>query len=323
MKLALMAGLGAALSLFTACVVNETECDAECRELWMDGPRHNDTGSLDTLVSRFYRPPANSADSARPVIIAIHGYTASTFEWREFRVWAESAQGGGDSLRVSSVLLGGHGRDLEDFRKSKWEDWGRPILEEYDTLAALGYRNISFAASSTGAALLMQHLSTGKFRDRPPRWVFLIDPIVVPSAKLLTLVNLVGPILGNSPNKGTDEENTHWYVNRPAETLAQLYELINLVKNRLEEGFKLPLATQAKVYKGTHDKLADPVGALLIYKGMRESNGDRVAVDMLDTRKHVFTRLKGRNLGTAADSARAVDLQTAVFQDMRSKVLGR
>jgi carboxylesterase len=144
-------------------------------------------------------------------------------------------------------------------------------------------------------------------------WLF---PISGWPIKLLTLVNLAGPILGNSPNEGSTVENAHWYVNRPAETLAQLYELINRVKHHLESGFRRPAGTRAKVYKAKQDGSADPVSALLINKGMRKSNGDHTEVERADTRKHVFTRLSGRSPPSEADFR----LRDDTFLEMTGKM---
>jgi carboxylesterase len=160
----------------------------------------------------------------------------------------------------------------------------------------------------------MQYLSAGDFKKRPaPKWIFMIDPIVVPTAKILSLIDVLGPILGNSPNKGDSIENHYWYVNRPEETLKQLYSLTNVVKNRLEDGFRLPAGTQAMVRKSKHDNSADPVGALMIYKGMRKSDGGHVDVKLVDSRLHVFTRLAARSsTPSPADSA----LQLTTFREM-------
>lgn len=48
-----------------------------------------------------------------------HGYSASTFEWEEFNDWSENRK----TLYVSRILLDGHGRDYESFKKSIWKDW--------------------------------------------------------------------------------------------------------------------------------------------------------------------------------------------------------
>lgn len=314
------AAAGAVLLALAACQINSVECDQECIDFWLDGATINDSCSLPgnktCLVSRRIENP-DSATRVKPVFIAVHGYTASTFEWEEFREFAEDSL---KTVNVSRVLLGAHGLDIDVFRSSGWEEWGKPILEEYDSLVAKGYENINFACASTGCALLMTYIKSGRFRETEPKWIFMIDPIVVPSAKLLSLANIVGPILGNSPNPGSDSENVHWYVNRPQETLRELYSLINRVKNELETGFKLPRGTRAKVYKSKQDGQADPVGLLLIYKGLRKADGSHIEVNMEDSHLHVMTRLRFRDPpASAADTAR----QASIFNEMTVRALAK
>jgi carboxylesterase len=310
------AAAGAVLLTIAACQINSVECDKKCVDFWLDGSTRNDScsipGNKSCLVSRRFEAP-DSATLKTPVIIAIHGYTATTFEWMELRDYVRDS---GLSVNVSRVLLGGHGRDIDVFQASTWSEWGKPILEEYDSLVSKGYQNINFACASTGCALLMAYIKGGNFKETAPNWVFMVDPIVVPSAKLLSLANIVGPILGNSPNPGSDSENVHWYVNRPQETLRELYSLINRVKNELESGFKLPKGTRAKVYKSKKDGQADPVGLLLIYKGMRKADGSHIEQEMMDSRLHVMTRLRYRDPpASSADTARQID----IFREMTVK----
>jgi len=78
------------------------------------------------LVSRRFSH-LSEAQKNIPVIIAAHGYTATTFEWDELRHYADSAK----TFYVSQVLLGGHGRSYTDFKKATWEDWQSSIKEEY------------------------------------------------------------------------------------------------------------------------------------------------------------------------------------------------
>jgi carboxylesterase len=308
------------LLVLGACEITSVECDDACKTGWMDGGNIRDICADDStvqcLVSKRFSSPDDSILS-KPVILAIHGFTASTFEWSEFKNFADTI-GKPTQALVSLILLGGHGRSIDTFQSSNWQDWGRPILEEYDSLVAKGYKNISLAGASTGGALLLQYLAQGAFSKRQaPNEFFFIDPIVIPTAKLLSLANLVGPILGNIPDKGNAEENKHWYVNRPEEDLRQLYELINRVKNQLEDGFELPRTTKAKVFKSTKDGSADPIGAILIYKGLREAGGNHIDVKMVNSRLHVFTRLANRSeTPSAADSL----LQKAVFEEMIARV---
>ncbi len=302
---------------FSCLPLTEVECGEDCEANWMDGDNVRDPSLTDSTYRVSTRiPNPDSEDLAKPVIVAVHGFTASTFEWLDFREWAEAD----DEIRISLVLLGGHGRSVEEFRRSTWQEWGAPILEEYRALVEKGYTNISIATASTGGPLLLERISAGAFAGiRAPNQIFLIDPIVAPADKMLSLINLAGDIVGNSPSEGTEVENRHWYVNRPAETLGELYELISLVKNRLERGISLPSGTDCKVYKTKVDGAADPISALHIKKGLRPRDGGRLEVEMLDSRKHVFIREKGRAEGSwkAADEA----LQIRVFEEMRNKVL--
>jgi carboxylesterase len=316
-----------AASLLLACEINPVECDDVCQETWMDGSAKNDTSLVDTLhhylISKRKDQISDSAKAVTPVIIAAHGFTASTYEWLELRNYA------GDTLRdpadtqspppkalISLVTLGGHGQDIEDFQSSTWKDWGEPIFAEYDALVKLGYKRISIAGASTGCPLILEHVDAGRFDRQPPVGIFLIDPIVSPTAKMLSLIGVFGPIVGNSPSQGNELEVAHWYTNRPAEALDELYSLVNRIKNKLEDGITLPKGTQAKVWKAEKDGSADPIGALLLYKGLKPSGGGRIEVEMVNTRRHVFTRLAGRVVPPATLPQEAYDLQKETFDEM-------
>ncbi len=259
------------------------------------------------LVSHAY-PTPTAAQLSTPVVIAAHGYTATTFEWDEFRDWAEPDQ----DVLISQVLLGGHGRDYESFKASSWEDWRDPILEEYGRLDALGYTNISLAGSSTGCPLMLELLASDAFSAfQAPNEIFLIDPMIVPGNKLLSIIKVVGPMLGYTETETNAETQNYWYTFRPQETLQELMELANTIRLELEDGFDLPDGTRLKVYKSLQDAAADAVGALMIYKGITESDGTSVDVEMIDSDLHVFTRLAGREEVTQADR----DAQVAAFED--------
>lgn len=264
------------------------------------------------LVSA-YLPDPTDLEKSKPVVIAAHGYTATTFEWDELREYADSA----NTFLVSQVLLGGHGTTYTDFKSSSWENWQSSIIEEYTKLSNKGFRNIYLAGSSTGAPLIIQLFKTGFFDNyTKPKGVFLIDPIIVSSNKTLTLVGLLGPVLGYTTVSLDSGEQGKWYVYRPQETLKQLMELIDLTRMDLQSGITLPIGTYMKVYKSIVDETADPVSAVLIYNGMRTASGGNIDVEMIDSKIHVFTRLKGRNGVQNSD----VMKQQLTFRDIESKV---
>ena len=264
------------------------------------------------LVSA-YLPNPTDVEKSKPVIIAAHGYTATTFEWDELREYADSA----NTFLVSQVLLGGHGTTYTDFKASSWHDWQSSIVEEYIKLSNMGFRNIYMAGSSTGAPLIIQLFKSGFFNDyTKPKGVFLVDPIIVSSNKTLTLVGLLGPVLGYTTVTLDSGEQGKWYVYRPQETLKQLMELIDLTRIDLQKGITLPIGTYMKVYKSAVDETADPVSAVLIYKGVKTATGKNIDVEMIDSRIHVFTRLKGRSGVLGSD----VEKQAKTFKDIESKV---
>ncbi len=246
-----------------------------------------------------------------PVIIAAHGYTATTFEWDELRTYA----GNKGTFYVSQVLLGGHGRSYTDFKKSTWQDWQSAISWEYKNLSDMGFKKIYLAGSSTGAPLIINMVKTHFFDQYTlPKGIFLVDPIVVSSNKTLTLVGLLGPVLGFTSVDLSNGEKGHWYVYRPQETLKQLMALIDLTRTDLEDGISLPTGTYLKVYKSIKDETADPISAVMIYKGIRTSTGGNVDVEMENSTLHVFTRLAGRDIETPEQKV----LQQKTFADMEN-----
>jgi carboxylesterase len=264
------------------------------------------------LVSNYINNPSPSQLDT-PVIIAAHGYTATTFEWDELRNLANTK----GTFYVSQVLLGGHGRSYEAFKKSTWEDWQQSIKDEYRKLDSLGFKKIYLAGSSTGAPLIINMVKSGFFANyNQPKGIFLIDPIVVSVNKTLTMVGLLGPVLGYTTVDLPTGEKGKWYVYRPQETLKQLMQLINQTRIDLQNGITLPAQTYMKVFKSQEDDVADPISALLIYKGMKTSNGGKIDAELINSKLHVFTRLAGRENVTPDDIA----LQKKVFADMEVKM---
>ena len=271
------------------------------------------TDSLNKNLASKYLSPVTPSMKNTPIIIAAHGYSATTFEWDELRAYADSAK----TFYVSQVLLGGHGRTYQAFKNADWQDWQVSIMDEYRKLDSLGFKQIYLAGSSTGAPLIINLVKNGFFDDKSkPKGIFLIDPIVVSSNKTLTMVGLLGPLLGYTTTELANGEQGHWYVYRPQHSLKQLMELINLTRRDLERGLILPQGTYMKVYKSKIDDVADPISAYLIYKGIQTSNDGLIDVEMVDSKLHVFTRLKGRDDVTDIDKAN----QKIVFNKIEDRI---
>ncbi|MDX9747832.1 MAG: hypothetical protein RBT57_04965 [Paludibacter sp.] len=266
----------------------------------LDGTQINDLSLYKPekyLVSAAIPNPTEQQKNT-PVLIAAHGYSATTFEWDELREYADSK----GTFLVSQVLLGGHGRDFADFKAASWRDWQSSIRDEYKRLRTAGFKHISLAGSSTGAPLIVELFTQDFFKTHgAPDEVFLIDPIVVSGNKTLVLVGLLGPVLGYTTTDLDEGEKGKWYVYRPQESLKQLMELIDLTRRNLEKGITLTPGTNLTIFKSEIDRTADPVSAVLLHKGFHKAHGQQVDVQMISSELHVFTRLRGRNTVTDKD----------------------
>lgn len=259
------------------------------------------------LVSAKY-PTPTPQDLSKHIILVIHGYSATTFEWQEFKDWSNES-----TYRISQVLLDGHGRDYNSFKASKWEDWRSAITDEYEKLIALGYTKISIAGSSTGGTLILELVKSGYFNSHlHPKNLFLIDPIVVASSKLQSITGIVGPMLVYVESNQSAEENKYWYRFRPYQTINELNDVMKTVRNGLEDGMTLPSGTYLKVFHSLHDPVASTTSTVLIYKGLKTSTGAPIDVQLMDSDIHVFTRLSLRSNVTALQKANQLDAFTQI-----------
>jgi carboxylesterase len=130
-------------------------------------------------------------------------------------------------------------------------------------------------------------------------------------------VKLLGPLLGYTEVVNTPQEDKVYYHFRPQESLQQLQLLALDVRKALQKGISLPEGCSLKIYKSTHDETADPVSAVLMYKGLSKSDGTPVEVEMVESNLHVFTRLALRSQVSATDASN----QLKCFTEMADKLV--
>jgi carboxylesterase len=277
---------------------------------WMDSANVKDASLNNSLSLVSNRPIEDPLMLEIPVIICAHGYSASTYEWEEF---ADYAEGTGNVL-VSNVLLGGHGRSVEEFKETTWEDWQQPIIDEYKALSELGYKNINLAGSSGGGALILEILLSNKLAELTvPNNIFLIDPYVIPVDTSIGFIGLIGIFVKNFPNDDLSEkEKEHWYYNRPVETIIELNELISAVKSEIENGYELPQNTWLTTYKIINDVASDPECIILFADGITATGTGKIEAHLYDSDNHVFTRGNLRDVWTDFDKT----LQMQTFNDI-------
>jgi len=257
---------------------------------------------------------------ALPVVILAHGFSASTYEWKDMVDYVEATESG--RVLTSQVLLGGHGRNLHDFKKATWSNWQKPILDEYLDLVDQGYKHISLAGASTACTLILEALSaqSNKFiyKKQAPDHVIFIDPIVerLANHRLIRAMSFLGEwadaLTYYPPSQPfTPEELQHWYAFRPFASLDQLGMLTAIVEARLKKGFVLPEKTTLSIYASQKDPTVNPLGYKLILKGIKASSGE-IKAEEIKSKLHVFTRLSGRPQAVTEDDKNSDKLPIAV-----------
>src|SRR5688500_16130345 len=122
------------ISILTLILLLASACDRQpdITDEMLDGNVIFDPSlyAPEEYILSYKNPDPTPAEASHPVIIAVHGYSATTFEWNELKAIIDTI----DDVHFSSVLLGGHGRDFEDFKNASWKDWQDAITDEFNRL---------------------------------------------------------------------------------------------------------------------------------------------------------------------------------------------
>ncbi len=259
---------------------------------------------FDELVSIRHAHPS-TATKQRPVFLTAHGFGASPFEWKEFKDYVESHS----NALVSNVFLGGHNA-ASDFRTSTYKDWAMPIQEEYQRLVNLGFESIILCGSSTGATLMLYLFNNDFFRPSLPiKHVIFIDPLVSVKQKLLYLMPVLKYFVSDIRLALTEAEFPHWIPIRPVSSLLQLLDLVNSISHALNRGISCPSHIPFSIFQSKYDPIINRQSIVDIYNGLKKLSPVTIDIDVVQSNKHVFTRLEGRENITPQD----VDLQRRVF----------
>ncbi len=247
-----------------------------------------------SLVNPNYYPVSQveSVDTSKHVVLLVHGFGASTFEWREFHEFLID----NNSTALSSlVLLGAHGRDYETFKRASWQEWRAPILKEYRALVEKGFKNISIYTASTGGTLVLSLIYEGLFDGLPaPKNIVMIDPFLYASDKRLPWVNYVGPIIGNLHKKYSDERKPYLYSFIHYSAIIQLNNLSRYIDKGLERGIHLPSGTHFEVFTAKGDHRVDIESSTTIVKGVTLPSGEKGGHTWVESTLHVFTNIAGK-----------------------------
>lgn len=221
------------------------------------------------------------------VYIAVHGYTASTFEFKELKEFLEHDK----DILISSILLGGHGESYSVFKNTKWQEWADPILNEYKRLIELGYKNINFIGSSTGASLILILLLEKKIKSEFTNHIIGIDTLFTPKNKFLYLVPYLKPLLIDHVHKKSDTkiEQENWYQIRSYKSLTELVKCISHLKDCINK-YKFNKNITIDLFQSKHDPVVDAKGILYL----ENKSLKNVTIEMVNSNQHVPIRQSGR-----------------------------
>jgi carboxylesterase len=227
----------------------------------LDGGKH----PIPSVLLSRTRPHPTEAERDRPVLIATHGFSSTSWEIGPL---AEAMNQRG--IQVSAVTLGAHGTSLEDFRRSDWRTWGAPLIAEYRALRAQGYRHIAVMGHSTGGTLWLRALADGALGTVPDRMVFVAPLIEFAAPTRGIYLSGILPVFGIQdfarPLRG--DSKGRLYKIRPVSALQSLTELTTGVRRRLERGLALPATSRVLIVQGDRDDVVDPAGARLLVSGL-------------------------------------------------------
>ena len=242
-----------------------------------DELRLDDTSVHDTpnLVADEPAPPGERP----PVAILVHGFGATTFELSPV---ADDLRAQG--VRVSQLLLRGHGTTVREQAALRYEDWAEPIQRENARLAELGFPPPTIVAASMGAALTLDLLARGQLRP-PPHRLVLVSPLIEFAdwrARFLPLLVRLG--LRGSRVEWGGASAGHWYRTRPAAALLELRRLTDRNREALARGIALPAGTQVLVIHADGDQTVSGRGLDELEHGL---GGAQIEVVHVDTDMHV------------------------------------
>lgn len=241
------------------------------------------------LISIKYSHPSTKIKQ-QPVFITVHGFGSSPFEWKEFKHYVENHS----NALVSNTYLNHH-KSIATFSKGKWQEWAQPIIDEYHKLTTLGFENIYLCACSTGATLLLHLLNTNSLVPTLPiKHIIFVDPLVKTKRKLLYALPYLKYFIKDIPVHSTIEERKHWLPVRPIHALIELLNLLRYTEKILRKGISCKSHIGFSIYQSKNDPLIERQSSLDIYNGLIKKTPLDITIHTIQSDKHVFTRLEGR-----------------------------
>ncbi|MBT4849555.1 alpha/beta fold hydrolase [Candidatus Parcubacteria bacterium] len=207
------------------------------------------------------------------VAILVHGFTSTPIVMRHLADYL-AEQG----IDVVTVLLAGHGRNLETFKRTKWQNWFDSV-EDAVTENLRRYKHVYLVGHSMGANMCIH--AAIKYPDvkavvslgasvylRRDRWIRMLLPL----AKIFNKKYRKRWI----KKEYMDELNAHGrYTHIPIPSLVQLYDFIDFHTKREIKYLKCPIL----VLHSRKDEVSHPRSSYFIFKRLKVKERELFILD--------------------------------------------
>jgi len=158
-------------------------------------------------------------------LILLHGFTASPWEVNELGEYLNTKE----NITVFGPLLTGHGTTPQDLKKVKWEEWYNVVNQSYNMMKK-SFDCVYVGGMSTGSSLAlmlaMEHDVCGV--------VSIATPIVF-KGWLIKYTKYLKYVLPYTTRPLADHLKFYYYEKRPTAAVAELYEMIQNLRENLDK----------------------------------------------------------------------------------------
>lgn len=195
-------------------------------------------------------------------VLCLHGFTATTVEVRKMAAFLTSI-----GYTTYGPLLPGHGTDIEDMLKARWQDWVKTVEESYSMLKN-DYKQVFVLGESMGALLALYLCE--QHPEIPGALLF------APALKIKNffLPKLLWPFVKYKfKNYSKDGDDMPWqgYDVVPMRPAASLYDFQKIVKKNLDK-----VTAPVLIFQGKLDATIDPTGSVTVLEIINSTDKELV-----------------------------------------------
>ena len=209
-------------------------------------------------------------------VLLVHGFTGSPASMRD---WGEFLHSKGYTVRVP--LLPGHGSNVEDLNKTKWESWPAKVVAELNELSKTCDQIFLVGLSMGGGTILNVAISTNVHIAG----IILVNPMIHIKGVTVELAYLMSRLQKLRPSVGDDIKRpgvTEWgYDALPSRGIHQLLKMLRITRRNLHK-VKVPV----QLFYSAEDHTLPVSNTEIIFSGIESTNKSRIK---LDNSYHVAT----------------------------------